>query len=266
MKRLIIIAVFTALILAASCSDVVVTIPIDRDKELSERVIVQHIGPTFDDDSMFSLIADINNIDAVTELSTQIILCHVEKVNDIVFTEHYTLNFEYTVTVKDIIFDVNKRLKVGDSITVSTPKGLIKGNDFTELVKDTEHAKKFGYQDRVYKENEYIASSSFRGIPMEAGKDYIICLTDIYVDSVKIYVDEGCRFLWEYTNGVIYTGLEYVKTDVGYEELKSNLNRVLARRTGRADEIGAMEFIKELGVRQAAEKEARQRPTTTVQD
>ena len=216
-----------------------------RDKEIAERNIVDVIG--FTSDNMMYNVADLNSIEAITEISTQIILCRVDKVEEVFMTEINLLRFIYDVTIEEIYMDVNNMLKIGDTVKVSTAKGIIKGRDFNKIAGNSAHAQKFGYANKNYEDNEYIVSSSFGGIPVEEGKTYIMYLTDRYFENEKLYAETGRQFIYEYSDGVLYQGLDYEKMDINIIKLKEQITRNIKNRTGRADEIGFDNYIDELG-------------------
>ena len=246
MKKIIAFLMMTVILSSLmSCAKQVNIEMTERDKEISERIIAEKIGVTSND--LMSVIADVNNIEAITEISTQIVVCRVNKLQKAFVTEIGLLRFIYGVIIEEIYMDVNNMLKVGDTITISTAKGIIKGNDFKELFGNSERAQKIGYANREYEDNEYIASSSYKGIPVEVNKTYIMYLTDMYFESENLYAETGRQFIYEYTNGVLYQGLDYQKMDIDIEQLKNQITTDIKNRTGRVDEIGYDNYLEELG-------------------
>ena len=197
--------------------------------------------------NMASEIADVNNIEAVTEMATQILLVNINKLEKVSVTQLYLLDFTYDATIEKIYMDISGKLKKGDSITVTSPQGIIKGTEFVKLAKNSKHAQKYGYANREYTENDYIISSVFDGIPIEEGKKYIMYLSDDYLEKYSVYPDIGRMYLYEYTYGVLYKGSDYIKMNVSIKELEAQISKDIKNRTGRADEIGVDAYIDELG-------------------
>ena len=152
------------------------------------------------------------------------------------------INFKYSVKVLDIIMDVDDSLKIGDTITVSSSEGIMKASEAAELVKDDPVAKKLNILQGEYSDNEYITSSTWDAVPIEVGKTYIMFITDRYLETEGLYSESGRSFLFECDNS---------KTDDIIEKIKAQA----ALRTGRADEVGASQYMTELGERQRNENQ-----------
>jgi len=215
-----------------------------------ERVIVKTLG--YVDLTMGSPIADVNSLDVITELSTQTVLCSIESVEKISTTEMNFLNFNYNVKILDIYMDTNDRLEIGDVIPVSTSEGIIKANEAAEMFKYSSRAQKYGIVQGDYADNEYFVSSVWNAIPIEVGKQYIMYLTDEYLETDGVYAEGGRQFLYEYTEQNVYSTRDRIpeSTDQVIEKIKSHI----ANRTGRADEIGYYPYLDELAEKQRNEK------------
>lgn len=244
-KAIIVLLTATVLFSFTSCTGYQNNELTEREIEIANRVIVRSVGIAGGD--LGRAVADINNIEAITELSTQIVLARVDRLERAYMTELNVPNFIYEITIKDIYMDVNNRLTIGDSVRLSTARGLMQGNEFTRLVGNSAHAQKFGYANQEYRDNEYVASSAFQGIPIEVGRTYIIYLTDMFLRSDGLYADIGKQFIYEYTEGVIFQGLEYQRMDMTLAQLTEQISIDISNRTGRADELGFDNFVRELG-------------------
>ena len=230
----------------------------------TERVYVERFG--FSEITMASSIADLNTIEAVTELSSQVVICEILSLDKNFFTETGSLSFEYSVEIKEILFDVNDRLSVGDVIGISTSEGIIPASTAAELLKDDERAKKLGIlQEDSYAANEYIISSQWDAIPIEIGKTYLMYLTDAYLEKDHLYAESGRQFLYEIDGESIYSSGKMTKESRSYEKLIADIKKHLNARTGRADEIGRNDYIFELGQQQAAERASQHEENATSQ-
>jgi len=239
MRKLFLIII---LLSVTSCMSDPVTLP--------ERNIVENFG--YKSNDMALLIADTNFIEAITEMSTQIVLCSVDSLNNVAFHETGTIEFRYDIKIEKIYMDVGNKLNEGDTVPLSTTEGILKGIDFLALVKDSSRAKKLGYAYRTYGDDEYITSSMYDAIPIETGRKYIMYLTDDYLDEYNVYAEIGNEFLYDVTDAVLYKNLDYNKMDISFKELEKQILTDIENRTGRADEIGADAYIEELGELQRA--------------
>lgn len=70
--------------------------------------------------SMATRIADVNFPEAVTELSSQIIICTIDSMDAMRYTDIGLWNFTYSVTVEEILMDTNGRLTIGDQIHMTS--------------------------------------------------------------------------------------------------------------------------------------------------
>jgi len=257
---LLLLAIFLSL-LTISCSNNT-DAPVEetlspRDQELSERVIADKITIN---DGMAYKIADDTTLEAVTEISTQIIQCRIEKQNSVKFNDIAEPIFRYDVVVEEVFLDSTNMIEKGDTIEIASSNGLIKGSDYASISKNSMHARKFGYDKKVYAENEYILCSAFGSIPYEVGKTYIVYLTDRYYNDAKLFADVGRNYNREYTDGVIYSGVEYKKERITYDSYIAQLKKDVQNRSGRVDEVGVDQYLAELGERQYKEYLAKEQP------
>lgn len=221
--------------------------------QAEERIIVQEFG--FTTPSMGFAIADVNNIEAVTELSSQVVLCHVDSLEEVEFTDTNNFNFRYKIEILDILMDTSEALQAGDIIEVTSSEGILKASEAAALIKDTPRAQKLGILQGEYQDNEYIVSSTWDAIPIEVGKTYVMYLTDRYLESEGVYAESGRSFLYEYSGKTIYSSRSMEKSDTSLAAVISDIEAQIALRTGRADEVGADQYMEELGARQQAERE-----------
>lgn len=203
--------------------------------------------------SMASRIADVNIPEAVTELSSQIVICTVDSMDEMQFTDIGLWNFTYSVTVEEILMDTHELLTIGDQIHMTSGEGIVKAADAAEIVRDTERARKFGILQDTYGEDDYIVSSTWDAIPIEVGKTYLVYLTDEYLANEGVFAEDGYSYLYEIDGGEIRYGMDALTDSRTAEELVTSVEEQIANRTGRADEVGASQYMQELGEAQAAE-------------
>lgn len=215
----------------------------------TERVIVEEFG--YITPSMSSQIADVNNLEAVTELSSHIIKCKVVSLDNVTFTDVNLFNFEYSVEVLDIMLDVNNTLEAGDIISVTSSEGIIKATEAADMIKDTPRAKKLGILQGEYQENEYITSSTWNAIPIEVGKTYIMFITDRYLADEGVYSESGRSFLYEVEDQAVFSSRTMSISEKNENDIIIDIMSQIEARTGRADEIGATQYMIELGEQQA---------------
>ena len=239
--------VLFALLLSILCS----CNSLDSDSEIE---IVEDFGFKDLSGSMVSMAADINNIEAITEIATQIVICNVESMEDVSITETYDFTFKYKVTITDILMDVNQKLEVGDTVIVSSSEGYLKASEAAAMIKDTPRAQKLGILQGEYQDNEYIRSSNWNAIPIEVGGSYIMYLEDRYLDSDGLYAETGREYLYEISGSKIYSERDKIKNDMTYKQIINMIETQISKRTGRADEIGVSKYIDELGEQQQIER------------
>ena len=215
---------------------------------VEERKIISNIG--FQTMTMVSEIADIDNIEAITELSSQILMCEITNTESVTLTDMDILDFVYRAEIRKIYLDTGGTLQAGDSILISTSEGVIQASAFQELTKHSPHAQKYGYANQTFQPNEYFTASTFNAIPIETGKQYIVYLTDDYLQSENVYAEIGREYLYECTDSTVRQGLNQTKTSLTLTDLETQIAADLAARTGRADLVGTAQYIEELGERQ----------------
>ena len=214
-----------------------------------KKIIVEEFG--YVNPSMSSQIADVNNLEAVTELASHIIKCKVKSLDDITYNDINLFNFKYSVEVIDIMLDVNDTLKSGDIISVTSSEGIMKASDAAAMIKDTPRAKKLGILQDEYQDNEYITSSTWDAIPIEVGKTYIMFITDRYLADEGVYAESGRRFLYEVEEQTAFSGRAMTADAKSTNDILNDIASQIELRTGRVDEVGAEQYIRELGERQA---------------
>lgn len=193
-----------------------------------------------------------DTVEVITELSSQVVVCKIEKLNNVKINAFDELHYYYTVTIEEVLFDKDQIFKIGDQITVSSSEGILPANQAKALYENSAHAKKFGVLQGEYGENDYVRSSYYNGIPIQVGETYLMYLTDRYYKTEKVYSENGGEFLYLCRGNAVYTGREGVKHSLTLSELKNQISAQLELRTGRADEIGEIAYINELGEQQAA--------------
>ena len=257
MKKLLAFLLLSILLLTiSSCTQQPNNDMTEREREINERIIVEYFGYDQDSPGVALSISDVDlsSVEAITETTTQIVLCHVENIKNTSTNLMGDIIFNYEIIIKDILMDVNNRLEIGDIVVLTTSQGIIKGTDFTKLVRNSAQAQKTGLAYREYKDNEYIVSSYNNSIPIEIGRTYLLYLTDRYLENYDVYSTSGRRLSYEYTDGVLFHGTNYEKMDICLEQLKEQIFSDIRNRTGRADEIGFYAYTDELAEIQQRER------------
>lgn len=246
-KRFIyyLLALMMLLFMMSSC----VTTSVSTNDSIDDKIIVEEFG--YVTPSMSSQIADVNNLEAVTELSSHIIKCKVISLDDIKYTDINIFNFEYSVEIIDILLDVNDSLDIGDVIPVTSSEGIIKATDAAALIKDTPRAQKLGILQGEYQENEYITSSTWDAIPIEVGKTYIMFVTDRYLADEGVYSESGRSFLYEVSEQTVFSSRTMSMNERSTNDLLDDIFSQIELRSGRVDEVGASQYMRELGEQQA---------------
>lgn len=220
-------------------------------QKADERIFVQEFG--YSDSSMMYTLADVNNLEAVTELSSQAIKCEIVSLDDVSFSDTFVFNFKYSVKVLDIIMDIDNSLSIGDIIPVSSSEGILKASEAAEIVKEDMTAKKLNVLQGEYDDNEYIVSSCWDAVPIEVGKTYIMFITDRYLESEGIYSESGRSFLFEYDDQIIKHERSMVRIAKSTNDIVAEIENQAKLRTGRVDEVGTFQYMLELGERQNRE-------------
>ncbi len=202
--------------------------------------------------SMATRIADVNFPEAVTELSSQIIICTIDSMDAMRYTDIGLWNFTYSVTVEEILMDTHGRLTIGDQIHMTSGEGIAKAADAAAIIRNTPRAQKLGILQGDYGDNDYIVSSTWDAIPIEVGKRYLIYMSDEYLASEGVYAEDGYSYLYEIDGNTVRCGLDALTDSRTPEELIAAVEAQIASRTGRADEVGSSQYIDELGKAQAA--------------
>ncbi len=238
MKRVlfILLLVVSTVVIFCSCNS--------KDID-SEMIIVEEFGYT--EPTMSNSIADVNNIEAVTELSSQVVLCTVKSLKSVSLNEINLFSFRYEVEILDIYMDTSDVLQKGDTIEVLSSEGLLKASKAAELVAGTERAKKYGILQDSYSENEYIRSSTWNAIPIEVGKTYIMYLEDEFLEDEGVYAECGYSFLYQITDDTVYGERTMTVNSASKKQLISDIKDAIKNRTGRADEVGDSQYMTELG-------------------
>jgi hypothetical protein len=203
----------------------------EREKEIAARLVAGIVG--FSENDTISWAFDGRDIHAVTEHTSQIVLCRIENLEKVSLDYRFAqLSFVYEVIIEDIYMDINNLLNIGDRITVSSIKGIITGNEYKKLAESaysrtraSSHVQEFS--NREYEENEYILSTSFNSVPCEAGRSYIMYLLDDWVEENDIYSESGYEFAYEYTDGILYYGIDYERMDIDIIQLKEQIEQIV---------------------------------------
>ena len=238
MKQLLTLVL--AVVMLCSCT---AAEPEETAAEIPEKNIIRTFGVK--DNSLTSYIVDFNNLEYITELSTQIMMLKVLSRDSAEAGEIGTLNFRYTAEIIEIYHDTSGDFEVHDEIRFSSNEGMIKAKDAAELFKGSARAQKLGILQGSYSDNDYIASTNYNAVPIEVGKTYIVYLSDEYLESDGCYTDIGRSYLYEIDEDNVRMGYrdpEIIKTEDIIAQIKADLEK----RTGRADEIGASAYKKEI--------------------
>ncbi|MBQ3126546.1 MAG: hypothetical protein IJC15_05690 [Clostridia bacterium] len=213
---------------------------------------------------MGSPVADTNNPEAVAELSSQVVICEINALERAIVNGVGDLHFYYTATVKEILFDRDDALSVGDTITISSSEGIISANTAKALYNNSAYSQKYGVLQGTYAPNEFVRSSFDNAIPIQAGETYLMYLTDRYFLQEKVYAENGGQFLYLIQNNKVYTGRNGEKNSLTLGKLKQEVGAQMAARTGRADEIGHSAYLTELGQKQQEAKKQAEKNTNNL--
>lgn len=236
-----IVAVVLALIILSGCTSLSVT-------NSAEKNIITVLG--FEDMSMANLIADVDNLEAVTELSSQLIECKVVDILDVSYTETDELYFQYNVEITNVLYDARNVLSEGDFIIVGSNNGLIPATIAAEKFGNKPRMQKVGLLQGEYTENDYVMGSVYGCIPLEVGEVYILFITDRYIDVENIYADSSRSFVYKIEGNRVYTGRDKEISEFKKNELVKMLESYTSKRTGMVDDVGAFEYMRWLGERQ----------------
>ena len=195
-------------------------------------------------------IADTSSLEARIELSTHVVKCKIISITSIILTETHELNFTYEVEVEDIFLNSGVQLNTGDIISVSSSEGILPASEAFEKFGEDIYVRKTGMFDRSeYYENEYVISSNYNAIPIEIENEYIIFLTDAYLESEHVFAESGYSYLYKVKDGYAFSGIKQDKVELESDVLEMIIAQI-EERTGRADEIGYFAYISELGKKQ----------------
>lgn len=208
------------------------------------------------DNLMACPFVDLNTVEAVTEYSCTVILGEVTAIHDVVANEMGDFVFYYTVAIQEVLYDRDQNKTVGEELIVSSTEGVLLANEAKALLANSLHAKKYGILQGEYGENDYIRCSYYDAIPIQVGETYLMYLTDRYYAEEAVYAEIGQQYLYLCRDNTLYGGREGEKLSVTLPEMKKQVEKQMAQRTGRADEIGHNAFLYELGEKQAAERKA----------
>lgn len=255
LKRIFVLFLILALVIpfAVACRDTnepeESSVPTENEDTpkgpLDGKKVVYNIGFK---DLAANALCDRSTEEAVFELSTQIIKCRIVERTKVVYTEHGTLSFQYLAEVEEIYLDVTENIKKGDFITVSSAEGILTVEEAAEIIPDTKFS---SFDESKYNKDDYVVSSLYDGIPIEAGISHIMFL--YYYEDEDVYADCGFSYMYGIYDG-IYQGAEAIKLECTLEEIEDQIEKGVSKRSGRLEEIGRTELMKELGKKQAEEK------------
>lgn len=229
------------------------TVSCEKVEPEPPKNIVRELGLKSASDSMASYIANLDNLEAVTELSSHVIKCEIISCDNISTTEMSALNFDYSVKVLDIIMDTRNTIKVGDIIPVNSSEGIIKVSEFVELIKNDPLKLKYYRIPETYTDNDYVVSSNFNAVPIEVGKTYIMYISDHYLENYGVYSESGRAYLYEYNDDEIHSQRSMTLSEESTDDIIAMIKAQAELRTGRADEVGEDIYMEELGQKQAEE-------------
>lgn len=249
MKRIIAVLFFVAWLFSA-CSqtepDIANTI-----ETTEEHVIVQNIGFTPGD---MASVAVVMSQEITAEISGALVLAEVLDLKKI-HTEDIMgiVNFEYDMEVVKVYYSNYTGVSEGEKIPVFSSSGVVQAKELQKLMGGSAHASKFGYLNRDFADNEYFVSSVYDEVVMEVEGQYILYLTDKWLESDGFYVDRSDGYAYEYKDGALYSGTEGIKSDLSLEQLEEQLRALIENRTGIAERIGEDEYMNKLAEEQRAQ-------------
>lgn len=218
-------------------------------KNDSDRNIVYEFGYK---ELMGYMIADVNNLEAICEISSQVIQCDVLSVDNVIYTDNNLFNFEYTVEIENILLDTSSQLNVGDKISVTSNEGVMKAADAADMIASDPRSIKLGILQGEYGDNDYITCSTWDAIPIETGKSYIMFITDDYLEAEGVYAETGYSYLFEYSDNTVHNSRAASLNSNSTDDILQAIEAQLELRTGRVDEVGFYQYVDELGASQSS--------------
>ena len=243
-KRFTLCLSISLVLLLTSCQNTKLISDASADVLDPEIKIVRTFGVK--DNSLSSYIVDFNNIEYITELSSQIMMLKVISMDEAEVGSLGNLNFQYTAEIMEIYLDTSGDFEVHDKIHFASNEGMMKAKDAAKLFEGSARAQKLGILQDEYSDNEYIASSNYNAVPIEVGKTYIIYLSDEYLESDGSYTDIGRSYLYEVNTTNARMGYENPIETNTTNDLISQIKEDIQSRTGRVDEIGPSAYRKEI--------------------
>jgi hypothetical protein len=215
-----------------SCSQDIKSIP-----NIQEKNIIANLGFTPGDNSL-TYGSEVTKED-VLEISNIWVLAEIIDSTKVNFDSLMgIINFEYAAEIKKIYYSTNSDISVSNIITISSNSGIISANELQDMAGSSAHAQKFGYLNGEYTDNDYFISSSFNKIVLEVGKQYIIYLTDSTKESYGVYTDRSYGFVYEYSDGHLYSEIDRKESSKTIEMLEQEIYEEASNRTGIVEEIG----------------------------
>ncbi len=217
--------------------------------------IVAEFGSLHSGTSMVYRFVDLSGPEAITEISSHIVMCKILSVEDVVFTDTAEFNFRYSIQVEDILFDATSTLEIGDVISITSSEGIMKASEAAEMIGHTARSQKLGILQGEYGENDYILCSSYNAIPIEVGHTYILYLTDRYLEAEGVYAESGRSLLYEYTeDGEVFTTRNMTPCTENIDQVLDRVNGLIQKRSGRVEQVGFDRYTNELAARQRRER------------
>lgn len=195
-----------------------------------------------------SWICDPTTEEAIYEFSQQILKVKILERTDVMFAETGLLCFTYKAEVEKVYMDVTDTLKEGDVITLYASQGFLTAEEAGEVIPD---GKFITFDESLYEEGDYVCSSIFDGIPIEAGVSYV--MHTVYNDYWEGYSDMSYSHIFGIYGDDIYQGKDAQKCGFTLAELEEQIMEGIENRSGRLEEIGESALMKELGQKQFEE-------------
>lgn len=244
LKRIMSYIFIILILIFSSCQNAELNSDTINEITEPEKIIIRTFGVK--DNSLASYIVDFNNLEYITELSTQIMMLKVLSMDEAEVGSLGNLNFQYTAEIMEIYLDTSGNFEVHDEIHFASNEGMMKAKDAAKLFEGSARAKKLGILQGEYADNEYIASSNYNAVPIEVGKTYIVYLSDEYLESDGSYTDIGRSYLYEVNTTNARMGYEDPIETKQTNDIISQIKEDIQNRTGRVDEIGPKAYRSEI--------------------
>lgn len=180
---------------------------------------------------------DVTTLQGTVNFSDVIIVGEISEIKNIKYDESSdTPLFEYTIAVKEIVFDRKDKLIQGSELTLLANNGYIKATEYKKAVGNTLKSQKFGHVNADFEDEDYFAFSDFGSIYLDIGKEYLLFLNDGEYDrNDGAYIISSEYFMYELANNNIYEGADFSRVDKSYTRLTNEITLAIENRSDELD-------------------------------